>query len=302
MDKLKEVASAVADGTANSACTLTKWSSLYAASITGFITLMIAVAMRRVKMDTKALAISSGVAGCFSLVCAWNVFKFSMIDRVCNYEFPADLKCEKYKDAWQNGFYSAKIASTTATTAALARQAGESDNKVARLVANAAETTANVGNTVSSFKLMLDDWETNYQLYKCAVDSASMDKTTFVAMRTAMYWVPIVGTSATAYLVLHDKIARFYLEHASFDTNASHNGVQEPREDDEGDEDEVDDKTEDNDDAENKAKASFGATISCIFIGLIVGTLVGKLLSTAQTGRWRRKLNLPFFDVPRMIL
>jgi Ca2+/Na+ antiporter len=309
MKLLETNITAAGDTAAAAACTTTKIATAYTAAIVGIIVFILGLgligsfspsATTKERLSPAALIGVTCVFIVLVLVLAWNILKYRMIDSVCHYTFPNSVGCPKYREAWQNGFRNSKIVTTASHVQMASNGLESSNNAVLSTLGTAADTTASVGGSIASFNLLFNDWNANYYLSKCAIHN-TMSKSAFIAMRLAMYWVPITIVSIAMYYGFHQRLANIYA------TNQAEDDEKEEKESEHEKEIDgamktfdfsLDDKSKD----DSHVSPSTAATIICVFVGLLVGAIVGNILCIIQTGRWRRKLGLTFIDWPRMVL
>lgn len=307
MNTLKASVTSAGDTAAAAACPSTKIATAYTVAIVGVIVFILAFGLiaqfsqsvtTKEKLSPAALLGVSCVFIVLVLVLAWNIFKYSMIDRVCHYTFPKSIGCPKYQEAWQRGFRNSKIVTTSSNVQMASSGLENSNNAVLSTIGTAADTTAAVGGSIASFNMLFNDWDANYHLSKCAVHN-TMSKSAFIAMRVAMYWVPITVVTIAIYHAFHERLTKFCAQGEKDDTKekkSEHDqGIDEAMKS-------VDLLSDDRSDDDSQGSPSTAATIMCVFVGLLVGSIVGKILCVMQTGKWRRKLGLTFIDWPRMIL
>lgn len=263
----------VGDLAAGVACNTSKVRCIYNAAFSFAVLLVLLLLVQSKKIKNTALVFSIFLIILAFLFFAWNVFRYRMIDMLCDYTFPPTLGCPKYAQAWQRGFRNDKIV-TTASNASAAVHA--LDNGALSLIGKTTDATAKIGGSIASYNRLLDDWDMNYELSKCATNS-TMSKFAFVSMRCAMVLIPVVVLIIVVYTVFHTKITTFATESENNEVATS-------------------------DRHDKKLSSSTVSTIFCALIGLIVGSLVGNTLLIIQSGRWRRKLGLTFIDWPRMVL
>ena len=307
MESVKASVTAAGDTAAAAACTTTKIATAYTAGIVGVIVLILGLGLigsfsssgtTEEKLSPAALLGVTCIFIVLVLVLAWKIFKYRMIDRVCHYTFPKSIGCPKYQEAWQRGFRNSKIATTASNVQMASGGLENSNNKVLSTIGMAADTTATVGGSIASFNMLFNDWDANYHLSKCAVHN-TMSKSAFIAMRIAMYWVPITIITIAIYYAFHQRLTKFYAQSQKDEAKENQSKHEEKLDEATNTFDVVSDDTSEDD---SKMSPSTAATIICVFVGLIVGSIVGNILCIVQTGKWRRKLGLTFIDWPRMIL
>ena len=285
METFKKKITSVGNLAADAACTTSKMKSFYVAIVTGFLVVLLTLGIvgymipsgnQSKKLNRSQLMLCICFLVLFSLVLAWNVFRYNMIDKLCDFKFPSGLGCPEYEKAWLKGFRNSKIITTAENTQMVSNALENSQNKILSAIGTAADTTASVGSSIAGFNMLFNDWDANFALYKC-VTKYTMSKQAFILMRIAMNVIPVLLVSVTVYYAFHSRLTVILRKEAEINKK--------------------DDKKK-----SSQSSSSASASVFCIFVGVIIGLLIGKILCIIQTGKWRKKLGLTFIDWPRIIL